>query len=502
MSANLAALVFALTGVGLALVLLPVRAVSLPLLPAYAAWVLLTAIFFFVGDFATVLFSGLAVFAALAAILAATGERTFGSTDVARSAAFLFLMPCIPFYVHFMVPFPGINYLFDMTHYKVVVLTLLLPVAIFGGTQTRGSWDIAAVLFAGYAVYTAVMTAEHLNVTSGLRYFVDQVLLIVVPYLVLSRALRQPRDFEFSLSALLAVSLVLAGVALCATWKQWDFYGMFEELTALTLPDFRSGFLRIEATANTHSLGFHLAVGLLALEALKTQLGLGAARCWLIRVLLVSAMLFTGSRGALLATVVAYFVFFATLQRSSVLRWSFLFALGGGSILGAVWLLSPDVARVDQYGTFSYRQELLRTSIAFIADYPIFGDLNWLASGRFGHLVQGQHIVDVTNLYLYIGLRFGLLGVALFCAPFFIVAYRLWLCRIDASDALAPARAAVLGGLIGWLMLVITTSDVALTLHLGILLAAFGGALVASLRRPVAEPIESRSWEGPAIARP
>jgi hypothetical protein len=123
----------------------------------------------------------------------------------------------------------------------------------------------------------------------------------------------------------------------------------------------------------------------------------------------------------------------------------------------------------------------LITSLRYIADYPFFGDLQFMKSGKFDALIQGQGIIDVTNLYLLVTLRFGLIGFALFFIPFLLTSYKLVFARYDdpggENARLRHMRNILCALLAGWLVLVITTSDVGLTLHLGLLVVALGHAL-------------------------
>lgn len=113
----------------------------------------------------------------------------------------------------------------------------------------------------------------------------------------------------------------------------------------------------------------------------------------------------------------------------------------------------------------------------------------------FDHLLQGQGIIDVTNLYLQVALTFGLVGLALFACVFVLPAlstglmlFRLRRTHLSATSARNSssiseqetwfrAAAVAVACSAGWLFLVATTSDVGLTVHLGIFFAAACHAL-------------------------
>ena len=396
-----------------------------------------------------------------------------------RVALFIVVVPSVPLFIEAFIPFPGINFLAALDNYRLAVIVLLLPVLLYRrpDDHTRETSSLSSLCLFAYAAYSAVMMAGAINATSGLRFFVEQFIVLVVPYLVVVRALKSPEDLELSLRAFLACSIILASIATMATLRQWDFYRITEPLTILTTPDFRSGWLRVAATANIHSLGFHFAAALLVLERLKSNLNLSGLRLTLLRALLFAGLIATGSRGAqvaLAASVGVYLI--VTAVRPAARRiYSALFGLAG--VAATIWLLSGDYSKVDPYGTFAYRQLLLSTSLQFIRDHLFFGDLHFAASGKFDQLVQGQGIIDITNLYLQIALNFGMIGFTLIFLVFAQSIHGLVIgARREAIGKEAPTCAVLLAILIGWLALVATTGDVGLTMYLGILFAGLGRA--------------------------
>ena len=76
---------------------------------------------------------------------------------------------------------------------------------------------------------------------------------------------------------------------------------------------------------------------------------------------------------------------------------------------------------------------------------------------------QGQGIIDITNMYLQIALPYGLVGATLLFGPFFAVIGALLLStshRENADADVAKGRAIVCAALVGWCVLVTTTSNV------------------------------------------
>lgn len=411
-----------------------------------------------------------------------------------RTAFFIVAVPAVPVSMFAMIPFPGINYLTSITHYKLAALILLLPVLL-----SRRHREEPAAGFAGpvgaalliYVAYTAALISTPQGFTAAMRFAVDQILLLAFPFFAILRSLRRPKDIERLFQAILVVSLILAMVALVSNLKHWDIYAV----GALLGSESRDGILRINATSGTHSLAFNLAAGLLVLEYLKRRLQLSWLYLNLMRAILFLGMLTTDSRGALMGLLIAFCVYTVFILRSNWLRSALLIALFAGGAGAAIWLARGNVGDYDLHGTFAYRQELLRTSVDYILKHPLFGDREFLQSGAFDHLRQGQGIIDITNMYLQVALNYGLMGLAIFAGAFVLPVVKAGrkVLRVVRSNPhvlikrhdqamsdneiwyRATAVSVAMG--VGWLALIATTSDVGLTLHLGVVFAAFCCAL-------------------------
>lgn len=475
MSASLVAAAYAMLGIAIPFAILP-RIEPAPLLIRYfAIWVLSALLLFFLDDYLVILlFSGL-----LLVMLAPLGTAE-------RTCFFLVAAPCLPIYLQAYLPFFGINWLILVTHYKVAVFVVLVPLLFRSASDEHLKYGLSTsdVCVLLYALLTTVLVTALSGPTAGPRFLVDQLLMLVVPYFVVSRAFRSTKDLEHCFRALLTVALILAAITLIASLKQWDFYLLKAQGSIFSIPDLRSGFVRIGATTNAHSLGYILAVGLLTLECLKHSLELGYVRLWAFRVAMLVAIFFTDSRGAMLGLAVALVVYAIVLLRSKVLRYGLILAFAAVAVIGSVVLVTGDVSKADAYGTFDYRQKLLIISVEHILENPLLGDLNFLLDRKFDALIQGQGIVDITNLFLQIGLQFGLVGLALFLAIFVPILRDLM--RLaergidggsDEREKIRTMSAIVLAAMVGWLALVATTSDVGLTLHVGLVLLAIGRAL-------------------------
>lgn len=516
MPANLMAILLVWCGVGLAFIAAPAleRAERIRLATVWAAT---AAVFFLVQNFMLVLVASFLLYLVVAP-----------KTPVGRLSFFLVAVPCLPAYVVAPIDFPGINYLIELTPYKMAVAAIVLPILLMPRAKGDEPMPIspAEICIIIYALLTAGVLTSVVNITTGLRFFADQLLNVVLPYVALRRYIRNQDDLDACLKAFVAVSLVLAGITLVATSRQWDFYRFYEPISALVGPDRRTGFIRIGATANGHSLGYHLAAALLILEYLKHRLVIGFNRLMVLRMLLAASIVFTDSRGAMVGLVVGYVLMLALQLRVSVI-W---LCLGGLAAMAAgAWLLVADVSTIDSYGTFAYRQDLFLTSIRHIQENFLFGDYLFRSNRNFRHLIQGQQIIDVTNLYLQVSLYYGVPALMLLLVPpIAAIAGSTKLVSVEpaklkartardkscfrfmrlgdrptsrtvgtapasGSSGLDGAQTALAGTVVGWLVLVATTSDVGLTLHLGLVLSALCSA--AARARPVSSGAPAQSAE-------
>lgn len=490
MSPTLAAAVYAIAGVSAPFPFLRRIAPVSFLVRCLAVWVVSALILFFVDAQGAVLTLAAVMLVALMPL-----------EPVQRLGFFLVAAPSLPDYLQVYLPFPGINWLILLTYYKVVVIVLLVPMLlrVMSGKGNAGSFSLADTCAVLYIAFSVLLVTASMGFTAGPRFLIDQLIVLGIPYFVLSRLVRSEADLDFCLRAIFLVAMILASVALLSTLKQWDFYRFKEPLSVFVIPDVRAGFIRIEATANTHSLGYLLAIGILLLEHLKSTMRLGFMKLWLMRAVLLVGLVSTDSRGALLGLVVAYAVYGVVTIRKPGMRWALLVSLALAVIGMGVWLVTlQNPASLDAYDTIGYRQLLLQISMRHIMEHPIIGDLGFLNDPSFAVLRQGQGIIDITNFYLQIALSFGLVGLALlggFITPTLRALMRLAMRPSAISDEMRRMSAVIFSATVGWLLLVATTSDVALTFHLGLMLIALGrgltriaGAETVSVPAPAVAP--------------
>lgn len=424
----------------------------------------------------------------LAAFLLAVGLSPKASIE--KVGFYVLAMPALPPYLIHIMSAPGINYLLSINYYAALSLAVLVP-TLLASAPLRPISLVSPVrigLMLGYLLHVAVLSSMHFGVVAGPRMLVELLIVLFIPLLAITRAVVRPEDIDLFVRSLLGASLTLGALALVIALRQWDFYKLNAPPINM-FADFRSGFLRVEATANTHSLGFHLAFGILLLEYLKVRgfgtssVPLGWTQLMLLRVILFVGLLTTDSRGALASLLVGYGIYWIFLVENTFVRVAFISIGIIGAIGAMVWMITGDFTYLGNLDSFSYRQELIRTAVNFILANPVFGNVIFLQTGLFDHLMQGQGIIDITNLYLLVGVQYGVTGMVLFFGALatphlMLLARRPRTDRLSQSDFVAfrRLRAMVLGSGAGWFFLVATTSDVALTTHLGLMTSVLARA--------------------------
>ncbi|MEQ8934515.1 MAG: O-antigen ligase family protein [Amphiplicatus sp.] len=387
------------------------------------------------------------------------------------------------------VPFPGLNYLLYLDFSILAFFILLAPGFVIRPKPHAGKFaPTAGALLILMTIVFALLDFRITNLTSGLRAGLETCLVYALPFMALIRFVRTREDVERVLTALIFVAIIFFFAALISQATRWNFYTyVTNRFGYSSFADFRHGLLRVSVTVNTVLAGFIMTLGLLSVEYYRARRNLDFIRAMLARGMCVMAAFFTYSRGAWLGMAVAYATYFLFAKMPRAVR--------APIVLFGVFIVSPiafniastaDLNAIDEFGSFEYRQELLRTSMAYIRMHPIFGDPNFRESGFFDHLYQGQGIIDVVNTYINIALRYGLVGLSLFVGVFGVSIFGLRMAgdlmpNRERSDL--DLRRAVLGAAnAGYLAILATTSSVSLFTHVGTFLIAISVAFVAAAR--------------------
>jgi O-antigen ligase len=406
-----------------------------------------------------------------------------------RVAYYVLILPAVPAAIAGPIPFPGINFLITLDFPKVACLVLLAPL-LFAATRGAGRRiPPAGAAFIVLSIFYALQAVQAASITEGLRTFVNTLLLYAIPYLALARAVSGLDSFDKIVAALLFLALIYAAIAAASQLRSWNFYSLAAmDFSAVTE---RYGLIRIGATSAPFILGYVAFLGLLAVDYFRRDRRMRAGSAWLMRAIFIAALAVTVSRGAWLSAAVglAVFWFFTRMPRGARPA-----MLGLGLIVGAPLAIagfySADFSAVDEFGTFEYRQEVVRLSLEQIREKPLFGDVFFLENPRFQKLIQGQGIVDIVNHYLEIALMHGLVGLGLFSFAWLSVLGGLLslgkIVRTTKSVELERQRAYLLAALVAMLVMFATTSATSISTHVSIALLGVAGGFVARERTKAA----------------
>ncbi len=407
-------------------------------------------------------------------------------------ALFFFLLLVLPMAT---IEIPGmglVNYIFDLTHARLLELFLLLP-AFFALNQRSDTTSFGRTkpdkMLAAYLLLTVVLELRVSNATGMARFIFYLFIDVFLPYYVISRSLKDMQAFRDALLSLVIAIMVLAPIAVFEFLRHWLLYQPL--IDALKLSNAMTGYLgrdgmlrAIATTGHPIALGYLMAVGigfyLFLQRSIKQKLarrvGLG---------LLIAGLLSSLSRGPWVGAVTLFIVFIAT-GRKPVQRLMQLTALclvafpliavlpGGMKVIN----LLPIIGTTDKGGV-TYREQLLTNSIIVIQKNLLFGSATFLDTPEMQAMRQGENIIDVVNTYIGIALSQGMVGLGLFVGFFAFVmigVYRAMRFVPDKDSEEILLGRALLSTLFGILIIIFTVSNITI---IPILYWSIGGAGVA-----------------------
>lgn len=432
-----------------------------------------------------------------------------------QGAYYLGVLPAIPAGIIWYVPFPGIAYLVKLDHSIVLALTVLIAMAIGLSrrrdvVRVRTPWlDFFAV---GVFLTTAVLSARGLQATptNAARFLVVTALTVLLPYFVLSRTLASRAALQSLTRVVLTMGGALVALGTLAFLVNWDFYGAALEGTRFSGAAYRSGTVRVGLTMVPVLTGLLIGLFLIVLwhhrRIVKNPKIIVFG--WLAAGLFVLAL--TQSRGGYVAAFALLAGVVFVRARSPALRILMVVTALGAMFVTYRSLSATGFAEVDQYGTFAYRNDVLRVSLAQIRDQPLFGNNEFYRRARFEELVQGGGIIDIVNTYLQYALKFGLVGLGCFVALLARAGFR----ALDGADrarkaghedlaAIGTTMVATLGA---YAIMIFTTSAVSYVEPLCFVLVGACAGYSAVVRAPnalavtgAAAPAAAARW-GKAVS--
>jgi len=401
---------------GLVLITLAVYGFAALLPKEDAAWVRRAPLWILLSMFAIGMWghnAWVAYFALLVALPIAAKSRA--------DAAALYCILSVSLPQMLMKTFWGSLYLLTISKYLFCALGLGLAFLLKRGSGSfslKGSrFDIPILII----VVLELAQARDPSITATLRQSLPTLLTILLPYLLLSRALTRPEDIRRFLLALTLAGFVMAAVATVEARLHWLIYKQIEGLLDLhtqinAYHKMRAGMIRAPASfPESTSLGTFLAIAAMAALAVRTSFA-SPAKWGVVLVVLLLGLMSASSRGAILAVGIGLIAWDFFLRRYGALAAKIVGA-------GGIYLLALTAAQFSQFfaamvgksggaqETTDYRYLLLRRGLEEIRKHPVLGQNLKTALDNLQDLRQGEGIIDLVNGYINYGLTLGYMGI-------------------------------------------------------------------------------------------
>jgi hypothetical protein len=332
--------------------------------------------------------------------------------------------------------------LFALNQGILLLLCVLLPALLRGAppVPARGPqppqeqskiWFVDVLLFT-FSMLQVLPYAPTESITSVLRRTMMEMLNTFLPYLAVSRILKDGRQISAAIAMYFLSCALMAPAAVFEAVKGWQLYAdhaiMWGVSSNPTPYLMRAGALRAQAAAgHALNLGYITAMAFVfSLYLLRDEKS--KVRYATVIIVLWAGLIAAYSRGPWITAVLAMFVYLWLLPSGSS---RLIKALVGIGILGAVLYPTslgqrvvdslPFVGHVDSENVV-YRQSLLKVALNVIPLNPWFGDI--LVLRNLQSLVQGEGIVDIVNGYLLIALYYGLVPLGVWVLACVIMLWR------------------------------------------------------------------------------
>lgn len=422
-----------------------------------------------------------------------------GRHDPNPAALYLFLLLVVPPFQQAIPGFGLVNQLFPLDHFRLLGLFLIVPAALRlrrsaaleFNPPVRSTWLVPDVFLVIYGALPIILLAPYAPLTGTMRAVFLLGVDLLLPYYVLSRFCTSKAMLVEAIAALALSAVILAPLALFESAKGWlmysdmaNYWQIDEDLIGYLL---RGGILRAQVTSGQSIVLGNFYAVVLGLW-LYLQSGLTGFRRWLGTAAVIGGLLAAFSRGPWVGAAVCGFAFFAfgPNAKTRVLKF-----IGISAVVVAAALVSPVgdriidnlpfIGTVDA-GNVTYRQAVIDRSIHIIQQNPFFGSRT--IGSQLEDLRTGQGIIDLLNVYLNIGMAYGLVTLAAFVL-FLVTASGkcLRVTRINSKNDPDTSRlgAALLASMAGTLVIIYTVSNYLSVPYIYVSLAAL---MVAYSRIP------------------
>ncbi len=353
-------------------------------------------------------------------------------------AMYFTVLFAIPLFEMQVPGFGIINYIIELTHPRLLALTILLPVA-FRLLQTRergpSLHKILHPIVLCYMLTILLLTIPHITTANMFRSIIDMTLGIWLPFYVVSRSLRDIRQMREAMTMLIVAFCLLGVFAGFESVRSWLMFESLRTPLGTPLPSLSLYMLResegggslrpVVTVGSAIALGYLMGLGLCFWGALRFALQPTKA-AWFALACIMIGFFVALSRGPWVSATAGLLLM--TLMGPGFYRRLGLVGLAtlGGLVVvsftnfgKALYAYLPFVG-TNESESVDYRVRLVEVSMAIFKDNPIFGSFRYIYDPRLEQMRQGQGIVDMVNSYLAVAMAYGLVGLTFFLLPFLI----------------------------------------------------------------------------------
>lgn len=393
-----------------------------------------------------------------------------GSKDRNPIALYVFLLHVIsPAGVE--IPAFIVNNIFKLNNYRILAFAVLIPTAwrIYTSKDkfAYGNHKWIDRFLWMYLLLQLLLLVPYEDITNtfrrGFLFWLDCVLLVYVA----SRICNSKEKLSEVITLYCLACALAIPVAVFESQKVWLLYTGVTNAWGIPTEIylFRDGALRAQAAmGHSLTLGYMLAIAFGFWLYLSIRLKSGAQRAagsgayWLG---LIAAL----SRAPWLTGAVAFAVYTALsphgikkLVKALAIAMPIAVALVVSPVGTKIIEKLPFVGKVDAFNV-EYRERLAESSWELIQLNPLLGDPFY--ARNLEHLRQGQGIIDMVNVYAYIALLYGIIGMMFFIAPFIIAlisALRMQRKKLNIDVDLSQLGASLVAAMIATALFMATSS--------------------------------------------
>lgn len=389
-----------------------------------------------------------------------------------------------------------IQSLFTISFYRLLTLTLLLPIAIQSLRRDRRRDARDTHRFTDFCVFGLVAwmilrVAVHDSITILMRQTIEITIDIALPYYAISRSVTTYTQLRNAMATLLFASIILSLVSALELAKSWRLYSVIPPhmgipmgiAAAYNLRE-EGGYLRtVGSIGNPIALGYILMIGIGALISLSREIK--PRLRYIMGGILAAGIIGPQARGPWVGAF-ALIVFFMAMRKDAIR--GLLKGFFGIAVIVLFAMQTPFGKYIPVVGnadtsTFDYRAELIERSKLVIAQNPWMGDLDYIENPILEPMRQGEGIIDIVNSYLAVILPLGIIGLTLFMLAFLSGVTKAYLkLRREPDDRYNVYGRALTASLLASLVVMGTTSTISAMGSMEIALLALCTAYAAGLR--------------------